>query len=116
MTPDAIPPMFEILLEQPNMLCAAWRRFGIYLFEGRVSIEDIGRLETMGFQWFRKNPGKIVEMVVIYPSEARMSPEERAHMGKVIKRWEDRRSASATVVLATDLIGSMQRSARSSFG
>ncbi len=102
--------MFEHLIEQPNVLFAAWRRFGVYLFEGEVSIADIDKIETTGSQFFRKTPGKIVEMVVIFPSEARMTPEQRAHMSKTIKRWESRRLASATVVLATDLVGSMQRS------
>src|SRR5579862_8160085 len=55
--------MFEHLIEQPNVLFAAWRKFGVYLFEGEVSIADIDRIEMTGSQFFRKNPGKIVEMV-----------------------------------------------------
>jgi hypothetical protein len=102
--------MFEALVQQPNMVAAVWRRFGVYLFEGKVTVDDMARMESHGAHWFRKNPGKIVEMVVIYPSETRMNSEERARMGKVIKRWEDHRVASATVILATDLVGSMQRS------
>ncbi len=102
--------MFEHLIEQPNVLFAAWRRFGVYLFEGEISIDDIDRIEMAGSQFFRKTPGKIVEIAVIFPSEARMTSEQRAHMGKTLKRWESRRLASATVILATDLIGSMQRS------
>jgi hypothetical protein len=102
--------MFEALVQQPNMMAAVWRRFGVYLFEGKLTLEDMGRMESHGAHWFRKNPGKIVEMVIIYPSDTRMSSEERARMGKVIKRWEDVRLASATVILATDLVGSMQRS------
>jgi hypothetical protein len=102
--------MFEALVEQPNMTAAVWRRFGVYLFEGRVTVDDMSRMESHGAHWFRKNPGKIVEMVVIYPTDTRMSSDERARMAKVIKRWEDMRLASATVILATDLLGSMQRS------
>jgi hypothetical protein len=102
--------MFEALVQQPNMMAAVWRRFGVYLFEGPVTLDDMARMESHGAHWFRKNPGKIVEMVIIYPSESRMNSEERARMGKVIKRWEDQRLASATVILATDLVGSMQRS------
>jgi hypothetical protein len=102
--------MFEPLVQQPNMVAAIWRRFAVYLFEGHVSIDDMGRMEAHGVHWMRKNPGKIVEMVVIYPSESRMNSEERARMGKVIKRWEDVRLASATVILAKDLVGSMHRS------
>jgi hypothetical protein len=102
--------MFEHLIEQPNVLFAAWRRFGVYLFEGPISIGDIDRIETTGSQFFRKTPGKIVEIAVIFPSDARMTSEQRAHMGKTLKRWESRRLATATVILATDLVGSMQRS------
>jgi hypothetical protein len=102
--------MFEPIVEQPNMMAAVWRRFGLYLFEGKVSVDDITRMESQGIAWMKKNPGKLVELVVIYPSEARMTSEERERMGRLIKRWEDRRIASATVILATDLLGSLHRS------
>jgi len=102
--------MFEHLIEQQNVLFAAWRRFGVYLFEGPISIGDIDRIEMSGSQFFRKSPGKIVEIAVIFPSDSRMSSEERAHWGKTLKRWGSRRLATATVILATDLVGSMQRS------
>jgi hypothetical protein len=102
--------MFEPLVQQPNMMAGVWRRFAVYLFEGPLSMDDMTRMESHGAYWTRKNPGKLVEMVAIYPSESRMSSEERARLGKLVKRWEDLRLASATVILATDLTGAMHRS------
>jgi hypothetical protein len=102
--------MFETLVQQPNMMAAIWRRFGVYVFEGKLTVEDMATMETHGAQWLKKNPGNVVEMVIIYPSEATMTGEERARMGRLIKRWEGIRTASATVILATDLLGSIQRS------
>lgn len=95
-------------------LPAAWSgvadRFGVHLFEGEVSVADMDRLEVMGSQWHRKHPGKLVELVVIFPSPARMTGEERARMAKLIKRWEHARVASATTILAEGMQGAMHRS------
>lgn len=107
--------MFEPHLQRPNMMAAIWRRMGVYLFEGHVTLEDMAQMEAYGVQWMKKNPGKMVEMVVIYPSDSYMTSEERTRMARVIKRWEERRVASATVILATDLMGSMHRSVLTGF-
>jgi hypothetical protein len=81
------------------------------MFHGHVTVEDMARVENIGVQWLKENPGKLVEMVVIYPSDAvGMTSEERARMARVIKRWEDARTASATVILATGILASVQRS------
>ena len=85
-------------------------RFGVHLFEGKVAVLDMDRLESMGAQWHRKNTGNTVEMVIIFPSDARMTSEERVRMAKLIKRWEDARIASATIILADGILGAMQRS------
>ncbi len=93
---------------------AAWTgtadRFGVHLFEGKVSVSDMGRLEVMGTRWHRKNPGNTVELVIIFPSDARMTSEERTRMAELIKRWQDRRIASATTILAEGIGGAMHRS------
>jgi hypothetical protein len=52
----------------------------------------------------------MVELVVILPSDARMTSEERARMAAIIKRWEHERIASSTVILADGLVGSLHRS------
>ena len=103
--------MFEHLIEQPNVLFAAWRRFGVYLFEGPISIGDIDKLEMTSSQFFPEVPGQDRRMRRHLPE--RRQDDERAagtHEKDASKRWESRRLASATVILATDLVGSMQRS------
>jgi len=95
-------------------LSSAWsafdRRFVVHLFEGHLSIADMDRLDALGRRWEQDNPGKRVELVIIYPTDARMNGEERTRMGKLIKRGERERAASATVILAEGLLGAMQRS------
>jgi hypothetical protein len=101
----------EPLIEMQNIWSGVWRRFAVHMFHGHLAIEDMARLENIGVQWLKKNPGKLVEMVMIYPSDAvGMTSEERSRMARVIKRWEDIRAASATVILATGMLGSVQRS------
>jgi hypothetical protein len=67
-------------------------------------------METLGDRWYRKNPGKLVELAIILPSETRMTSEERTRMTQLIKRWESVRIASATVILASGMLGAMHRS------
>ena len=92
------------------MMTGLWRRFGVHLFHGKVTLADMERIEANGEAWRKKIPGKLVEMVVIEPSDALMTSEERVRMTKIIKRWEHERLASATVVLAQGLKGSVHRS------
>jgi hypothetical protein len=101
---------FERLLDLPATWSCASGRFGVHLFQGHLSISDIDRLEMVGAEWHRQNPEKTVELVVVLPSSARMSSEERQRMVQVIRRWERKRIASATVILAEGLSGAVQRS------
>lgn len=101
---------FEPTLRAANMITGIWRRFGVHAFEGRLSLEDMRQLETLGNLWHKKNPGKVVEMAIIFPSDDRMGGEERGRLVKVIRRWEMTRTASATVILANGLVGAMHRS------
>jgi hypothetical protein len=100
----------EPIIQLPNMTTGMWRHFGVHAFEGTLTLNDMVLIEAAGDLWHRKNPGKVVEMVIIFPSEARMGSEERARMASIIKRWASVRTASATVVLASGLQGSMHRS------
>jgi len=68
------------------------------------------RLESEGDRWHAAHPGQLVEMVVIFPSDARMNGTERERMVRLIKRREKARVASATVVLAEGITGAMHRS------
>jgi transposase len=100
----------EPITQLPNMMSGMWRRFGVHLFQGRITLDDMTRIEVNGTVWHRKNPGKVAEMVIIFPSEARLNDEERQRMASIVKRWEEVRVASATVVLAAGLVGSLHRS------
>lgn len=73
------------------------------------------RMQSIGDDWYRRNPGRRVELVIIFPSDAKMSAEERRRMTHLIKRWERERAASATVILAEGLLGSIQRSVLTGF-
>jgi hypothetical protein len=100
----------EPVLRSPTMITGIWRRFGVHAFEGALSPDDMSRLESFGNVWHKKNPGHVVEMAIIFPSEARMESDARARMAKIIRRSEMMRRASATVILGRGLVGSMQRS------
>ena len=101
---------FEPVIEMPCLVTGLWKRFGVHLFEGVVTVADMEELERRGAVWRDKLGGKLVEMVVIFPSDAKMTSEERAKMTRIIKRWEGARTASATVILARGLTGSLHRS------
>jgi hypothetical protein len=100
----------EPIIETPYLMTGVWRRFVVHLFEGKVTLSDMDLLEAKGAEWEAKLPGKLVELVVIFPSKARMTQEERVRMAGIIKRSEGRRLASATVILADTLLGSFHRS------
>lgn len=100
----------EPFLTLPNLVLGIWRRFGVHVFGGSLSVDDMARIEASGSLWHRMNPGQIVELAIIFPSNARMTNEERVRMAAIVKRWEKTRTASATVVLAEGLIGAMHRS------
>lgn len=101
---------FEPIIEMPCLVTGLWKRFSVHLFEGKVTVADMDEIEARSEKWHDKIRGKLVEMVVIFPSEAKMTSEERSKMTKIIKRWESSRVASATVILAQGLVGSMHRS------
>ena len=103
--------LFETILARQNMTTGLWRRFAVHLFEGKVTLGDMEEIDAKSSVWHKKLDGpKLVEMVVIFPSDSQMTTEERVRMTKIIKRWEHRRLASATVILADGLIGSLHRS------
>ncbi len=101
---------FEPLTQLPNAWTMVCQRFGVHLFEGDLDVDEMTRMEARATAWHARNPGRIVELVVIYPSDNRMSSEERSKMTQLIKKWEHVRDASATVILAEGLVGSLQRS------
>jgi hypothetical protein len=100
----------EPINQLPNMMSGMWRRLGVHVFRGKITLDDMTRMDVAGCLWHKRNPGKIVELVIIFPSDAHMNGEERERMALVVKRWEGARTASATVVLAGGLVGSMHRS------
>ncbi len=102
--------LLEPIVETPYLVTAVFRKFAVHMFHGKVTVEHMAAMEQRSDVWYAANPGQMVEMVVIFPSEARMTHEERVRMGRVIKRYERRRTASATVILADGLIGAAHRS------
>jgi hypothetical protein len=89
---------------------SAYGRVGVHLFEGALTLADMSRMEMIGEAWRRRNPAKTSELSIIYPSEARMTNEERMRLAQVIKRGESYRNAAATVILAEGMLGALQRS------
>jgi hypothetical protein len=85
-------------------------RFGVHVFEGHLTLAQMDRMEQVGNTWFRENPGKLIELVVIYPSNSRMTTEERHKITGLMKRWQKDRVGSATVILGAGMIGAMHRS------
>lgn len=100
----------EPIIDMPCLLTGIWSRLGVHLFHGSVTTSDIDEMERRGDAWFAANPGRIVELVVIYASRARLSTAERMRMSRLIKRREKDRAASATVILAAGLSGAVHRS------
>jgi len=103
-------PSFERIIELPGVWSYACGRLGVHLFQGQLSVQDMDRMEQVGVLWHERNPGKRVELSIILPSDARMEQQERARMANLLRRWQNERVASATVVLAQGLRGAMHRS------
>lgn len=101
---------WEPLIRFPTAWTSVLGGFGVHLFEGHLSLEQMDRMQVMAERWQEQRKAKLVELVVIHPSDARMNHEERARMARLIKFGETRRIASATVILAEGIIASVQRS------
>jgi hypothetical protein len=101
---------FELLLQMPNVTTGVWRRLGVHVFKGKLTLADMDRIAAAGDAWLKKTPGTFVEMVIIFPSEASMTSDERTKMAGMIKKHESRRAAAATVVLASGIVGAIHRS------
>lgn len=98
------------LIELPNMMSGIWRRLGVHVFQGKITTDDMTLMERAGDTWLSRNPGRVVELSIIFPSDAKMTSEERSRMVEVIKRWDGVRDAAGTVILAEGLLGAMHRS------
>jgi hypothetical protein len=107
--------MLEPLIDLPCVMTGVWRRFGVHVFEGKVTVAHMDELDRRGDAWFKKNPGERVELTIILPSDTIMTSEERARMVRIIKKWEHVRVASATVILATGVVGAAHRSVLTAF-
>lgn len=102
--------ILEPVIRLPGAWSSASSSFGIHLFEGHVSVAEMDQMQLIGERWNARNPSKRVEMVLIFPSNVRMTPEERSRMAKLIQVSQAHRTASATVILAQGMLASMQRS------
>lgn len=104
------PMTLEPLIRMPRAWTFVWQRFGAHFFQGALTVADMDALESEGDRWHAAHPGQLIEMVVIFPSDARMNGAERERMVRLIRRRERSRVASATVVLAEGITGAMHRS------
>ena len=102
--------IFESLTQLPTAWSMVSGRFGVHLFEGPLTVAEMTEMQRRGNAWHAKHPGRIVELVVIYPSDDRMTQAERSKMVQLMKQWEHVRDAAATVILAEGLMGSLHRS------
>ena len=94
----------------PAAWSSAYSQFIVHLFEGHLGMADMERMHQQGERWNAAHPGRRVELVIIFPSDAKMNTEERARMSRLIKHGEAHRAASATVILAEGILASVQRS------
>lgn len=101
---------WEPLIRLPSAWTSVLGNFGVHLFEGHLSLAQMDQMQVLADRWLEQRRGKLVELVVIHPSDARMTHEERARMARLIKAGESRRTASATVILAQGIVASVQRS------
>lgn len=101
---------FEPVIRMPTAWTSLAGRFSLHVFEGELTVDDMNEMRAIGDRWFERRPGKLVELTVVFPSNTRMSAEERTRMTQLIKHWERHRVASGTVILAEGLVGAMQRS------
>jgi hypothetical protein len=98
------------IIELPCLATGVWRRFAVHVFEGKLTLDNMAQLENESETWHAKIEGKLVELVIIHPSQSKMTSDERKKMIGIIKRWEHTREASATVILAQGLAGALHRS------
>jgi hypothetical protein len=101
--------IIEPLIQLPTVWSGVANRLGVHLFEGKLSVHDMDQLEAIGTRWRGTNQLKVVELVVIFPSDSKMTTYERQRMANLIKRFERFRTASSTVLLAPGLVGTMHR-------
>jgi len=102
--------IFEPVICTPSAWTSVCGRFGVHLFEGRVTVAVMDQMQSVGERFNLRQPAKRAEIVVVFPSDARMTHDERARMARLIKHGEAYRAASATVILAEGLRAAMQRS------
>jgi hypothetical protein len=100
----------EPIIDLPCLLTGIWSRLGVHVFQGHVTMRDMDVMERLGDEWLANHPGKTVELVIIFPSSARMTNAERGRMARVLKRTEKNRTAAGTVILAEGLTGAVHRS------
>jgi len=102
--------MFEPVIRLSSAWSSVSGRLGVHLFEGRLTVADMNRMQMIGDEWRRKNTMKTADLSIIYPSDSRMTTEERTRMAQLIKHDEQFRVAAATVILADGMLAAVQRS------
>lgn len=101
---------FEPVIRLSSSWSSISGRLGVHLFEGRLTVADMNRIQSIGDEWRRRNAVQTADLSIIFPSDARMSTEERTRMAELIKHHEQFRAAAATVILAEGMLAAVQRS------
>lgn len=101
---------FEPVIRLASVWSSAFGPLAVHLFEGRLTVADMNRMEVIGYEWRRQHAVKTVDLTIIFPSDAGMTTEERVRMAQVIKRGEKFRVAAATVILAEGMKAAVHRS------
>ncbi|HEX5657446.1 MAG TPA: hypothetical protein VFX59_09625, partial [Polyangiales bacterium] len=68
---------FEPVIALPTAWTSVCGQFVLHSFEGHLSLQDMQHMQDLAARWLTKHPEPRVEMVVILPSGARMTSEER---------------------------------------
>lgn len=86
-----------------------WRQVVIWVVDGQTPVEELERLRRVVRGWADEH-GRGVALTVIHPTRSGMTSEERASVARMIDETKAGRMASATVILATGVLGALHRS------
>lgn len=92
------------------MAAGAWRRLVVLVTDGHNDVRALEELRRTLVGWIGENPGKNVTLVVLHATPSSMSSDERRTMMRLMEETKHSRMASATVVMATGVLGALHRS------
>jgi hypothetical protein len=95
---------------------AVFKRLVLWVVDGHTPVHELEHLSEIVRAWGRQHHGtKNVALVVIHAKRSTMSAEERRPVLRMIDETKHDRLASATVVLASGMLGALHRSILTGF-